>query len=196
MQAVVSLLPEPYNIRVQLIWDELEERFNLKYIRSTPFPHFTWQLGEGYQQEEVMEWLHDQTLRLQPFDLYTVGLNRFGNSSPVLFIEISKTAELLQLHSIIWNKLLALTTDPSPLYSVESWQPHITLAMEDLSWDRVGAVAGFLQEKDLSWRFSLDNFVIACQQADGMSQIEHIFRFGKGLTDSFDCGLPRATDQN
>ena len=50
-------------------------------------------------------------------------------------------------------------------------------------------VTAHLQQQNLNWRFTLDNLAIACQHADGKAQVEHIFRFGKGLTESFDCGF-------
>ncbi len=189
MQAVISLLPEPYNAQVEQVWDSLEDYYGLNYVRITPIPHFTWQLGEGYQEEDVISCLHELTLRLEPFEICTQGLNHFSSNSPILFIEVNKTAKLQELHKAIWQLLLPLTLDPSPLYSPDSWHPHITLAMEDLSWEMLDEVTSHLQQQNLNWRFTLDNLAIACQHADGKAQVEHIFRFGTGLTESFDCGF-------
>lgn len=190
MQALISLLPEPYYAQIERIWNDLEDQFGLKYVRITPIPHFTWQLGNSYQQEEVLSILHEFTLRQEPFEVRTNGLNHFPGVSPVLFIEVRKSSKLTKMHALIWNQLFPLTYEPSPLYSVESWHPHITLAMEDLSWEMLDEVTANLQQMKLKWRFQLDNLAIACQHADGKAQVEHIFRFGKGLTESFDCGLP------
>ena len=63
MQAVISLIPEPYTTRIKQIWDTLQAHFGLEYFRIAPVPHFTWQLGEGYQEEEVLPLLHELTLR-------------------------------------------------------------------------------------------------------------------------------------
>lgn len=189
MQAVISLIPEPFNTQVEQLWELLEEKYGLKYIRVTPIPHFTWQLGEGYQDEEVISRLDELTQRIEPFEVCTRGLNHFAGEKPVLFIEVCETPRLLELHSAIWQQLLALTLDPSPLYSPETWRPHITLACGDLSWEMLEVVTETLQRETLSWRFILDNFAIACQHEDGKAQVEHVFRFGKGLTESFDCGF-------
>jgi len=190
MQAVISLLPEPYYTRIEKIWDKLEAQFGLKYIRITPIPHFTWQLGDGYQEEEMLSLLHELTLRLEPFEVRTGGLNHFPGASPVLFVEVNKSLKLTKLHASIWNQLFSLTQEPSPLYSVENWHPHITLAMEDLTWEMLDEVTASLQQTQMKWRFKLDNLAIACQHADGKAQVEYIFRFGQGLTESFDCSLP------
>jgi 2'-5' RNA ligase len=161
----------------------------LSYVHITPIPHFTWQLGEGYQQEDVLSILHELTTKQEPFEVRTRGLNHFPGVSPVLFIEVNKSIKLTKLHSVIWNQLFPLTIDPSLLYSPESWHPHITLAGEALSWEMLDEVTAHLQQQNLEWRFVLDNLAIACQHADGKAQVEHIFRFGKGLTESFDCSL-------
>ncbi len=189
MQAVISLLPEPFNTQVEQIWDSLQDHFGLHYVRITPIPHFTWQLGEGYQQEDVIACLHKLTLSLEPFEVCTQGLNHFAGESPVLFIEVSKSPRLQEMHTEIWQQLSPLTLEPSSLYSPGTWHPHITLAMEDLSWEMLNDVTTHLQQQELEWHFTLDNLAIACQHADGKAQVEHIFCFGKGLTESFDCGL-------
>ena len=190
MQALMSLLPESYSLQVAQIWNMLEEQFGLTYIKITPIPHFTWQLGEGYCEQEVLPLLHELTVRQEPFEVRTNGLNHFPGTAPVLFIEVQKTAKLTQLHTTLWNELLPLTSEPSPLYSVESWHPHITLALEDLGWDRLEEVTIYLQKIPTRWHFRLDNLTIACQTANGNAQVEHIFRFGKGLTESFSCCAP------
>lgn len=190
MQAVISLLPDPHNTQVEQIWDALEDHFGLNYVRITPIPHFTWQLGDGYQEEDVISRLHELTLQMEPFEICTQGLNHFSGSSPILFIEIGKSKRLQVLHAAIWQQLFPLTLDPSPLYSPETWHPHITLAMEDLRWEMLDEVSVHLKQQNLEWRFILDNLAIACQHADGKAQVEHIFRFGEGLTESFDCGIP------
>lgn len=190
MQAVISLLPEPYNTQVDQIWKSLEDQFGLRYIRITPFPHFTLQLGEGYQEEEVLPRLNEFCLRQEPFEVCTKGLNYFSGEKPVLFIEVCKSPQLLDFYLTVWNLLLPYTLDPSPLYSPESWQPHITLALEDLSWEMLDEVTASLNKVNLEWHFMLDGLAIACQHADGKAQLEHIFQFGKGLTESFDCGQP------
>ena len=189
MQAVISLLPEPHNTQIEQIWDSLEKHFGLNYVRITPIPHCTWQLGEGYQQEDVISCLHELTLGLEPFAVHTQGLNHFSGGSPILFVEVSKSPTLLKLHTALWQQLFPLTLDPSPLYSPESWHPHITLTIKNLRWEMLDEVTAHLQQQNLEWRFMLDNLAIACQHADGKAQVEHIFRFGKGLTESFDCGI-------
>lgn len=190
MQAVCTIVPEPFNSQVKQTWSDLETHFGLSFARLPFFPHFTWQVGDSYQDEEVLACLHGLTQKLEPLAVDTVGINHFDGASPVLFVEIRKTQALLDLHATIWNQLIPFTREPSMLYSVGIWQPHITLAMEDLSWDQLSDVTDFLKKKDFHWHFQVESCVIACQQTGSKAQIEHVFSFGRGLTQSFDCGLP------
>ena len=50
MHGIVSLLPQPYYSEVEKLWDRLENNFGLSGIRVTPFPHFSWQIGENYDE--------------------------------------------------------------------------------------------------------------------------------------------------
>lgn len=187
MQAVVSLLPEPYHGQVLEIWDRLENRFGLNYIRVTPIPHFTWQLGEAYREEPVEAFLDELTRSLEPFKITTSGVNHFAGQNPTLFIEIAKSRKLMDLHEKLWGELSPHTLSPSPYYSVDYWQPHITLALEDLLWEDLDEVSDFVEQYPLEWKFTLDNLVILCQNPNGVAQVERVFTFGKGLTQSFDC---------
>ena len=96
MQALMSLLPDSYSLQVAQIWNMLEEQFGLTYIKITPIPHFTWQLGEGYREEKVLPLLHELTVRQEPFEVRTNGLNHFPGTAPVLFIEVQKTAKIVR----------------------------------------------------------------------------------------------------
>ncbi|MBP7197382.1 MAG: 2'-5' RNA ligase family protein [Anaerolineaceae bacterium] len=188
MQAALTLLPEPYYSKVSHLWDLLDRQFGLHYVNVTPFPHFTWQLGESYQEAELLPLLQRFMLCQKPFEVTTQGLAHFPGEAPVLFIEIHNPPALRKLHSALWELLTPLTAEPSLLYSPKTWQPHITLASKDLSWEMLDEVKAFLQAEDLNWRFSADNLAIAFQNAEGKTQVGHIFRFGKGLTESFDFG--------
>ena len=88
MQAALTLLPEPYYSKVSHLWDLLDRQFGLHYVNVTPFPHFTWQLGESYQEAELLPLLQRFMLCQKPFEVTTQGLAHFPGEAPVLFIEI------------------------------------------------------------------------------------------------------------
>ncbi|MGV8049264.1 MAG: 2'-5' RNA ligase family protein [Anaerolineaceae bacterium] len=180
MQALVSTLPKPYEDLVLGLWDELEHQFGLKYVRHTPLPHFTWQLGESYQLEQVTALLEKISVKVEPFDVSVKGVESFISQTPIVFLKIVKSPTLLKLHSEIWRELLPFTQDADLLYSPALWHPHITLALQDLDWDNQKQVLDYLFAKRIDWRFMVDHFSILLQQPEGGIVLEHHFQFGKG----------------
>ncbi len=180
MQALVTTLPKPYEDQVLALWDELEAKFGLKYVRMTPIPHFTWHLGETYQLEKVESILDRLSAGIQPFEVSVRGAESFISHAPVVFLKIHQDPNLLRLHSAIWQSLLPYTTEPEQLYNSAMWQPHITLALQDLDWDALGSVLDFLATQDLNWRFLADHFSILSKEPDQGIVLLHHFQFGKG----------------
>ena len=69
MHALISTLPKPYEDQVLQMWDELEEHFGCKYVRTATVPHFTWQLGERYNLRKVLPLLTQAAAETEPFDI-------------------------------------------------------------------------------------------------------------------------------
>jgi len=69
MHALISTLPKPYEDQVLQMWDELEERFGCKYVRTATVPHFTWQVGERYDLEAGIPLLKKTAAAAEPFDV-------------------------------------------------------------------------------------------------------------------------------
>jgi hypothetical protein len=98
MHALISTLPKPYEDQVLQMWDDLEERFGCKYVRTATVPHFTWQLGERYDLEAVIPLLKNSAEALEPFDIVVQGVEHFISQSPVVFLEILKNPGLVKTH--------------------------------------------------------------------------------------------------
>ena len=50
MQALVTLLPQPFYQTVTEIWSVLEERNGSKPEYNQPVPHYTWQYADAYTE--------------------------------------------------------------------------------------------------------------------------------------------------
>ena len=187
MQALVSLLPRPVEDEVFALWDELEARFGLKYTRVAPFPHFTWQLGESYDKSELVPLLNDMTQKLSPLRITAHGIKTFTNDAPVVYVPIEKDTGLVRLHTRLWKDMQGIVFKPDKLYSPTVWQPHITLALQDVGREKLDAVLAYLQPKLISWQFNVDNFALFCQPPGGVARIEFRFQFGQGLIDFEAC---------
>ena len=180
MHALISTLPKPYEDQVLQLWDELEERFGCKYVRTATVPHFTWQLGERYELDAVIPLLRTSAEALEPFDIAVQRVEHFVSQSPTVFLEILKNPDLVKTHLDIWQLLQEHTKEPNLLYSPALWHPHITLAVQDLSWEDLPAALALIQSKNIDWRVMIDHFSILRQEPDGAVTLEHHFQFGKG----------------
>src|SRR5690606_37858595 len=97
MQALVSLLPDPYFQMVEDIWSELETRFGCQHVYSRPKPHFTWQYANSYD-EAYAQTLERICLGQDTFEIQTDIITRFSEFDPVIFLRIVPNPELLALH--------------------------------------------------------------------------------------------------
>lgn len=157
MHGVVSLLPSPHYDWVEALWDELEAKHGMKGIRITPFPHFSWQIGEAYDFSALKTCLESIAASQPPFKVRTTGLGQFTGEHPVLFIPVVKSPELVNFHQRVWQALLPITTGASPYYSPENWIPHISIGYEDLNTQNIGAVMQELAFRTFNWEFEVDN---------------------------------------
>src|ERR1043165_2517554 len=51
MQGVVSLLDDRHYARVEAIWEELGQKFDVRGMYVNSFPHFSFQVAEQYDEE-------------------------------------------------------------------------------------------------------------------------------------------------
>lgn len=159
MQALVTLLPEPYFQMVEKIWLELETRFGCQHAYARPKPHFTWQYADSYD-EAYAQTLERLCSGLSPIEVQTDIVTRFSESDPVVFLRIIPSHELLTLHGILWEGLRPFWDKPSLLYQPVNWVPHITLSMNEDGWCNPRAARDYLISKDLRWTFKVDRLTM------------------------------------
>lgn len=164
MQGLVTLLPEPYNSKVNGLWDGLENEFNLKGIRITPFPHFSWNIAEEYARPDLDLALAALAESTQPLKVRTDGIGLFPAPVPVLFIRILREPDLDALHRQLWERMQPIAKGLSLNYAPDNWQPHITLAYDDLTSEMVPEVRAWLEAQEaFDWIFDV-------------TQIDYIFQ--------------------
>ncbi|NTU76185.1 MAG: 2'-5' RNA ligase family protein [Anaerolineaceae bacterium] len=157
MDGIVSVLPQPVYTQVEEIWDSLERDLGLKGIRVTPYPHFSWQIAESYSSDELIEALGSIAKETRPFHVSTSGLGVFCGESPVVYVPVVITTELLEFHRKVWDKLFSIGSVLSPYYAPDHWVPHISLAYADVSIDTIGTVMEKLAFRSYSWNFLVNN---------------------------------------
>ena len=88
MQGVVSLLDDRHYARVEAIWEELGQKFDVRGLYVTPYPHFSFQVAEQYDESACAEFLSSLAARTKPFrvrkalavalDLVSIAVGELG----------------------------------------------------------------------------------------------------------------------
>lgn len=167
MHGILSLLPQPYYKKVESLWDELESQFGIKGIRVTPFPHFSWQIGERYDLPAVELVLSTVARQTKPFKVTTTGIGVFSGAQPVIFIPVVKSPQLVQFHQQVWKALMNTGQGINQYYNPQNWVPHISLAYMDVTQQNMGGIMQYLAFQSFNWEFEVNNFVYI-NEPDGL----------------------------
>jgi 2'-5' RNA ligase len=158
MQGVVSLLDDQHYARVESIWEELGQKFDVRGMYVTPYPHFSFQVAESYDEAACEGFLRELAARTRPLRVRTAGLGIFTVASPILYIPIVRSPALSDLHREIWCGVRQLVPGAvAHYYQPDEWAPHITLAQGDIDQDKLAEVVRFLSRRNFHWEFNVTN---------------------------------------
>jgi 2'-5' RNA ligase len=166
MHGIVSLLDDQHTARVADLWAELQAEFGLRGVYVTPFPHFSFHVGEGYDLDAVHRVLEEFSRATEPFWVRTAGLGVFTSIQPVLYLSVVRTIELSDLHRRLWHALDGAGTGVVRYYHPSRWVPHVTLAQWDVDASKLGAVVSHLSGRDFDWEIPIDNLAYAFDTGD------------------------------
>jgi 2'-5' RNA ligase len=158
MHGVVSLLDEQHTALVEELWAEIQRRFGLRGQYQTPFPHFSYQVAAEYDLALLAPTLRAAAREIAPFRVRTTGPGLFER--PVLYIAVERDEALLRAHERIWRAGEPAAGGLDAYYRAESWVPHITLSMHDLTPSLVPAVWAWLGARDLRWEFQVNELAL------------------------------------
>lgn len=184
MHAIVSVLPEPYRIRVIEYWRQLRSHFGVRKIMEDPYPHFSWHLAGEYSIGQVYEALKELTNSQECLKVQTSGIGIFTGANPVLFIPVVKTERMLDLHTAIWQKMVYIARNENMQidisnYNPDNWIPHITLAFRDTDTIHIGDMVEMLVLENFRWHFDVDNLAIVDKPPGENGRIVKVFNFKK-----------------
>ena len=157
MQGIVSLLDDEHYALVESIWAELEREFGVHGIYTTPFPHFSYQVAQGFDLDAAEPILQRIAARAAPFRIKTAGLGIFNVTHPVLYVPVVRSPTLSALHEMLWSELAPLATGAPDYYRPDMWMPHITLAHGDIDWDKLVELVRALRSRQFHWEVSVNN---------------------------------------
>jgi 2'-5' RNA ligase len=177
MHGLVSLLSQPYYDQVNALWQGLEEKFHLRGIQVTPYPHFSWQIAQDYDFDRMEAILQKIAAQTHPFDARTTGIGMFTGPRPVIYIPVVKSLELMQFHSQVWEKTLPASQGLSSYYAPPSWVPHISLAYEDVEKANIASVIEYLAFHPYNWEMKVDNIALIYEPSGETGKLKYHFKF-------------------
>jgi len=163
MFAIASLL-DPYSSqKVQELWNYLEIDCGLSGIKRTPLPHFSWQGANDYHFPQTSEVLRKLANEIAPFTVKTAGLGIFTSESPILYLPLVKTQQLIKVHKRIWDAVETNADQLIDFYAPDSWMPHITLAYQDLNRQNLPCAFNDLAFRSFNFEITVSNLAVIFQ---------------------------------
>jgi len=164
--AIASLLDLDQAPESKKVWDLMLERCNHMGLLPVPIPHFSWQVAGNYALDQLLPAIESLALTWREFSVRTSGLGLFSGETPVLYLPIIKTRELLEKHDELWDLCSGFAVDLSLHYSPQNWMPHITIIHQKFSFENVSCVIKDLYQKDLGMEFRVQKVEIIYQNDD------------------------------
>lgn len=156
MPGVVSLLDERSSKRVVELRRQLETKLNIESPVENHYPHFSYQVADSYDDEELGRTLEELPDEQDSFTVRTNGIGVFSDTEPlIVYIPIVRTAQLSRFHERIWTRSKPVAIDLEDYYHPELWIPHITIASVEKS--DLYSVMNLLSQYSLSWNVEIDN---------------------------------------
>lgn len=177
VQGLVALLDETHTERVKAIWQQLETECGLTAIYETPFPHFSFHIAERYNLKGLDQQISTVIDSIRPFTIRTTGISMFTGQSPVVFLPVVATQELLSIHKLLWEHTTTTSERLSHYYRPGSWVPHITLANKDVTPKNLNCVTSQLSGQPFTWEIEIDRFGVICQEG-GHADIHQVYPLG------------------
>jgi 2'-5' RNA ligase len=166
MYAIVTVLDEPANAKIQSLWLELEERCGLSDFRTFPIPHMSWQGAETYDIPAVEKILAQLASSHEAETLQTDGLGLFTGPDPVIYLPLVKSQTVTRLQQAIWRRVKPKATGLNPYYAPELWIPHITLALREVTIEKLTCAVQYLALRPLKFEVSINNFSLVYQEGE------------------------------
>jgi 2'-5' RNA ligase len=177
MDGIVTLLQPEQEELVQDIWRELREECGLGGIEIGPIPHFSWIVAERFHLSRAGGLLEIFARNTAAFTVRTVGLGLFVRPDPVIYLPLVKNKDLLEFHAALWADIYPLGSGVNLHYDPESWMPHITLALWDLTPDSVQCALSRIMTRDVSLEILVDNLAVICQEEGQIGAMRSRYSF-------------------
>lgn len=153
------------------IWQKLKKNCGLVTIDEFSFVHLSWQGAQGYQLESVHDVLGEIACSTKAIPIKTAGIGVFSGHEPVLFLNVVKSHRLMELHEMLWDRIIPFSQEYNAYYAPDEWVPHITLTHGPFLPADLACAISELMFEPLSLELNIDNLALIFMQ-DGSVGID------------------------
>jgi 2'-5' RNA ligase len=165
---------------VRRLWQAVEDAGLPSTMLNLGFrPHLTLAVCESLDLDAFRLELPAMMAALQPIPLTFSSLGTFIQAEGVVYLGVTVTQALLDLHSQIWHLSQAHMDGISHYYVPGIWVPHITLGY-DLLLEQVGQVMNTLLKAPLPVSGMANELVITDDSLNGFVDL-YAARLGRPL---------------
>lgn len=162
-------------------WGMIREVFNRAGVPITVLPHFSWHVANEYDEDAVGFHLSNLVKGFEPFAIHIAGIGIFPAEVPVIYLPVTKTPTVSELHSELWQQIKPHSSAINPNYDPHVWIPHVTLTTKEASNDAICNVITELAHIPMKMELIVDHLALIYRN-DRTSGIRTYYRFGMGKT--------------
>ncbi len=130
---VLSILEGKMLNEAKRLWKLFETEYASKGVQSFDFPNMTFQGGQCRDLPGLKDALVALARQLQPFEVIIDGLAYFESHPNVVFLKVQPSDSLRRIQEVVHETLEPYCENLFPNYRPETWTPHVTVAMNDLT---------------------------------------------------------------
>jgi len=177
--ALASLFEFSTDPEMERAWGRIQRVFDIAGIALTGLPHFSWHVAQAYEFEGLTLQLEKFTNDLEPFRLHITGAGIFSGENPVIYLPVTKTPKISEIHNSMTQWILNYTISTNPNYTPEYWIPHITLTGEGFNSDGICQVISELAYIPMNIDLMVDHMAIIYRN-ETSSGVRKTIKFGAG----------------
>lgn len=161
MPGVVSIIEGAAGEHARRCWELLERELGLQATPPGALPHISYHVSESaYMGEELLPGIERVAAQWQAFDVTSTGLGVFAGEPSVLYMTVTRTAELSRLQHMAWQASEPHAAVPFVYGRPDSWVPHITLAMEGLTPELTAQAVALLLPRTPAMEMAITNLAL------------------------------------
>lgn len=158
--AVATILEIRNNPESTGAWLRIQEAFLKCGLVGPGLLHFSWHVADSYRPGQIEDCLRETARDLSVITTASTGLGIFTSEHPVLYLPVSKTRMIADMHELLWRRLGPIAENVNPYYDPSHWIPHITLAYEDAQPDQISQAASSLLKQRIVFQLKIDHIAL------------------------------------